>query len=456
MKEFGRDEEALVFINKVLDLDSDNIEAYILKATLLNNLGYSDELFGLMQSLYPRFKKEERILCLAASYAGLFQNVRQANYFLKKALKLNRPAVIQNEMFYQALLSADRKNDIINFTNEALEVWKENPAVWDAFARTSAALKEYETADKAFSILSRLIDLTEDLCEQWMDVSLQLQKYDQAFDLLLEMYSDSVEWLIRLYEFFQIMKQDGLEEQCREQAEFLASRKNKTPEIQFICDMILENERNDDVPLLMTQLINDENALEEDSVSDSSGSSSLLEQMLVSLQVPAKESLNVLDLGCGTGALASVLEKYSLPEGNLIGVDVSSVSLDVAFEEGGYTDLQETDLISFCKAKANAKQYDLIVCMNVLSYFSDLAPVFKAVKAALKPDGFFVFSVHPLTETDQKFVFRKDDFFWHNPEYVTACLKKARLQEEDRLEGDVHKVGEEDTPCLIFAVQKKK
>ncbi len=455
LQDFGRDEEALVFVNKALEMDPENVDAYILKATLLNNLGRSDELFLLMRSVYPRFKKEDRILCLEASYAALFQNVYQTNYFLEKALKLNRSAVIQNEIFYQALFSADRAEDILEFGNEALEVWKENPAVWDALARTAASLGEYETADRSFSVLSRLMDLPENLCLQWMDVSLNLKKYEQAFDLLLQVYSDSEEWLILLYEFFKRMKQDEADEECEKIAEILMSEENKTPEMQFICDMALDAERTEAVPLLMARLINDENAANEVSAT-SYGDLSLLEKTLNSLQVPENQSLNVLDLGCGTGTLGSVLKKYSLSEGTLTGVDVSSVALDFAFDEETYTDLQEEDLVAFCKTKDNAKKYDLIVCMDVLSYFSDLVPVFKTVKSALKQNGLFVFSIRPLAKTDQRFAFRSSGFFSHNPEFVESCLKTARLQKRELTESTLYQTEKEEMPCLIFAVQKKK
>ena len=80
-----RKQDALVFVNKALEKDAEDIEAYILKAKLLKELERPDELYSLMQSVYPRFKKEERILCLMALYACFIGDGDQADYFLKKA-----------------------------------------------------------------------------------------------------------------------------------------------------------------------------------------------------------------------------------------------------------------------------------------------------------------------------------------------------------------------------------
>ena len=152
--------------------------------------------------------------------------------------------------------------------------------------------------------------------------------------------------------------------------------------------------------------------------------------------------------------MAAVLRNYSDIEGGLTGVDLSSAALERAAERPEYTDLQQVDLVSFCKSRKQAKQYDLIVCMDVFSVFSDLTPVFKAIKPALKPGGRLVFSVYPLISTDQPFLF-DSGMFYHNAAFVSAALKSARLQEEYQQEGVLYR-SDEDTPCLIFAAQKKK
>ena len=100
LNDLGRRKDALVFVDKALEKEPENIDAYVLKAFLLTDSERFDDLYALMRSIYPRFKKDERVLCLAALYALTFRNTRQAGYLLKKALKRNRCFVIQNKFFF--------------------------------------------------------------------------------------------------------------------------------------------------------------------------------------------------------------------------------------------------------------------------------------------------------------------------------------------------------------------
>ncbi|MBR1777672.1 MAG: methyltransferase domain-containing protein [Alphaproteobacteria bacterium] len=456
LNNLGRQEEALVFVNKALEKSADNISANVFKALLLFHLERPDELYAFMDSLYLRFKADERILCLAAFYASLFENMQQADHFLKKALKVNRAAVLQDPLFYSILSEMEEEAQIIEYGLEALTACDENQDVWSAVSQAYITLEEYEEADNALQSLSCLTDLSEEMQVQWVYVLFELQEYDRAFDLLLQMPEDSEARLLQIRELFWNMRQAGLEEQCRQKAEILADRQDISEETRFICDAVLNRERKDSAPVSLVRLINDAYAQELSDIALSSSylGPSLLEETLETLEVPLAESLNAADLGCGAGAMAAVLKKYTLFDGALVGVDLSSETLELAADQSTYDDLQEADLISFCKSKKNAKQYDLIVCMDVLSCFADLAPVFKAVKSALKPGGRFVFSIFPLTGKERPFSFNAG-VFHHNADFVSAALKTSRLQEIYRQEGILYR-GEEDISCLIFAAQKKK
>ena len=76
-----RHEEALIFVNKALESEPDNVDACLLKARLLDISGRSEELYQFICSFYPRLKRDERVLCFAAFYAVLFWNMEQADYF---------------------------------------------------------------------------------------------------------------------------------------------------------------------------------------------------------------------------------------------------------------------------------------------------------------------------------------------------------------------------------------
>ncbi len=99
-------------------------------------------------------------------------------------------------------------------------------------------------------------------------------------------------------------------------------------------------------------------------------------------------SLKILDLGCGTGSLASFLHSYA---DTLDGVDISPEMLTRAKKTKFYDNLYEKDLAIFLR---NTKShFDLIVAAAVMIHFLDLKPIFKLVSDKLSPSGSFVISI---------------------------------------------------------------
>ena len=454
LNDLGRQEEALVFVNKALERDARNVGAYVLKASLLLDLERFDVLYDLMRLVYSWFKDDERVLCMAALYASTFGNDRQAWYLLKKALKRNRWFVSQDRMFYYVLLSIGKEEDVLEFAADALDVRQDNPAVWYALARSESAIGEDGDADRAFGVLAGLTDLSDEMKRQWLQVLMNLGEYPRAFDLLFSVYRDTDEDWMLLQDFFDGAQAAGFSEECRGYAEQFKERYKKSAETRFICDAAAGKDRNEGKPLSLVRAVSDFNADVMQAVSsDESYTLPLfVAQVLKTAEDGILKSKDVLDLGCGTGAMAPVLEKYSRPEGTLTGVDLSAEVLNYAGCSGKYAELKEADLVSFCRDRENAKRYDLIVCADVLFDFADLTPVFKAVKSALKDGGLFVFSVLPLRDDSLFFKF-ESGLFYHNAEYVSARLKSVRLQEECRSEGSVYR---DSDSCLIFAARRKK
>lgn len=99
-------------------------------------------------------------------------------------------------------------------------------------------------------------------------------------------------------------------------------------------------------------------------------------------------ALNVLDLGCGTGLCGPLLRPIS---SRLVGVDLSAAMIDKARERGVYDRLDVGDILD--ALRRDPGQWDLLVAADVLMYLGDLAPIFEAVTAALRPSGLFAFSV---------------------------------------------------------------
>lgn len=104
-----------------------------------------------------------------------------------------------------------------------------------------------------------------------------------------------------------------------------------------------------------------------------------------------QEGMRVLDLGCGTGYLSSVIAKHVGPAGCVIAVDPDEERIEVANELYG-----DIDNITFLKGDsetfpADEDTYDVVVSNYVLHWVADKVNAFKRIHKSLKPNGYFGF-----------------------------------------------------------------
>jgi predicted TPR repeat methyltransferase len=102
---------------------------------------------------------------------------------------------------------------------------------------------------------------------------------------------------------------------------------------------------------------------------------------------------DILDLGCGTGLAAEPLARFG---GRLTGVDLSGGMLAKAAERGAYAELVQADVVDFLRQRPGA--FDLVLAADVLIYLGDVADLFEALTTALRPGGYFAFSVEIAAE----------------------------------------------------------
>jgi len=107
---------------------------------------------------------------------------------------------------------------------------------------------------------------------------------------------------------------------------------------------------------------------------------------LADLVLPQGERLAVLDLGCGTGLSGAA---FADRVARLDGIDLSPAMIEKAGERGIYARLEVGDI----EGELGRGEYDLALAADTLVYLGDLAPVMRRVAAALKPGGFFLFTV---------------------------------------------------------------
>lgn len=93
-------------------------------------------------------------------------------------------------------------------------------------------------------------------------------------------------------------------------------------------------------------------------------------------------SLDILDLGCGTGLAGAWLKDYAK---TLIGVDISEAMLSVARKKGLYQELYELPLLDYFNDIVSVvnssilNTFDVIVAADVFAYIGDLSEIIPKV-----------------------------------------------------------------------------
>lgn len=99
-------------------------------------------------------------------------------------------------------------------------------------------------------------------------------------------------------------------------------------------------------------------------------------------------SLDVLDLGCGSGWCGPLFRPYAR---RLVGVDLSPRMLALAAEKRVYDELIQAEILEYLARPAGGS--DVVIAANVLVYFGNLSSLAAGVARMLRPGGRFIFDV---------------------------------------------------------------
>jgi predicted TPR repeat methyltransferase len=162
--------------------------------------------------------------------------------------------------------------------------------------------------------------------------------------------------------------------------------------------------------------------------------------------------LDILDAGCGTGLCGPLLRPFAR---RLEGVDLSAGMLARAQSTGCYDALEEAELTSFIGSRKD--EYDVIVSADTLCYFGDLQAVMAAAAAAVRPGGFFIFTVERGEEGDDSMPagFRINPLgrYSHQESYVNRIVVEAGMQIKTVAHGVLRQEMGAPVPGLIVTAE---
>ena len=143
---------------------------------------------------------------------------------------------------------------------------------------------------------------------------------------------------------------------------------------------------------------------------------------LADMVVAAKpRTLDILDLGCGTGLAGESFKDLSR---RLDGVDLSPGMIGRARVRGIYDEFVIADVETVLGQQG--RFYDLIVAADMLVYIGDLGAIFRGAASQLKLGGFFLFTVEKQTGT--RYALGPKRRYRHSPAYVAEEAARAGLE----------------------------
>ena len=96
---------------------------------------------------------------------------------------------------------------------------------------------------------------------------------------------------------------------------------------------------------------------------------------------------SVLDVGCGTGLVGQALRARGFA-GQILGLDLSDASLEIAQQRGAYDSLGRADLQQ--RLPLEDDSVDAVVCVGVMTYLPEVEAAWRELARTARPRGLVV------------------------------------------------------------------
>ncbi len=393
-KHIGQLDLASQHLHEAVRIAPNNAETY-------NNLGALQYSQGQITAAIPLFEKAIR----------LNPNNWEAHYNLANSL-IKSELVMQAISHYQAVLRLDPNHANANVN----------------LAMAYVSLKDYTSAlpylQRAAAANPQHAELQGHLAEAYLDLGNHAAAIDQ-FCNALKLEPTRAEWHHNLAVLYLRTKQNDQAKQHFEQSLLLqpdnptashmlqalgATNKQDTadtPPSAYVADLFdqyasyynkhMREDLKYNVPLLLRHAVN-------------------------KFFSASSKTINVLDLGCGTGLCGIYFRDLA---NFLVGVDLSAQMLAQAKSLGAYDGLCRCNIMQVIPGYGRPV-FDLVLAADVLGYMGNLTAIFSAVAGTLRAEGKFAFTIEHLKH-EADFQLQTSGRFAHHDNYIQKLARENGL-----------------------------
>ncbi|MCZ2134569.1 MAG: methyltransferase domain-containing protein [Burkholderiales bacterium] len=161
-------------------------------------------------------------------------------------------------------------------------------------------------------------------------------------------------------------------------------------------------------------------------------------------------TLNLLDLGCGTGLLGAALGPIN---GYFVGVDLSHAMIEQARRHGVYSRFHIVD-IAEALAATDANEYEVIVAADVLVYIGDITRILRDAFKVLRPGGWLFFSCEKASNSAVPYQIEKSMRYSHGVDHVHQSLDASGFTELTISDIGLRADGDAMIPGFLVATRK--
>lgn len=176
----------------------------------------------------------------------------------------------------------------------------------------------------------------------------------------------------------------------------------------------------------------------------------ILSELIQSKLNPEHQTLNILDLGCGTGLFGEQIRPF---KNQLVGIDLSSKMIAKAQGRKIYDELIVGDLLDYMDT-VSAGQFQLIVATDVFNYVGNLLSVFQQSSRLLAAGHWFAFSLEAAPDDTHDFVLNTTGRYQHGRMYVPRLCQQYGFTELSFAQSTLRMDGSKPVVGYLYLLKK--